>query len=358
MSGDARWPVPFARRSMAACAFGGRMLCFGGVGVRGTESILDVSDELWLFDPAAGWSRIPRTEPWPSARRCIGWTVHACRILMWGGSGVDVRADGASRHTFLNDEWLLDPVGLTWTCDFVGQDHRRSPSGDSRPAPRYTPVVHSVGGSLVLFGGYTEDRLGKRKLSDLWIDDGMEWREVDCRDAAAAGNWPGERYGCMSAADGEGVIIVGGFCDLGDHIDVWRLDVPSRRWERLSGDGGPGMPAPRYCAAMTVHDGRLVMFGGRSRRHPKLNFNDLWVFDLGERRWHEVLPCRAPHQYGADAPFPGYHAKASTAAIGSHWYVWGGEGLHGHVSDMWRLDLGALRWELVHGSRDDDPRFW
>lgn len=334
------------------------MLCFGGVGVNGSESILDVSDELWSFEPSAGWTKAPASGPVPSPRRCVGWAPHLGKVVLWGGSGIRSGPDGSLRHTFLNDHWLLDPVRGTWEQLFVGQDHRETPSGDSHPPPRYTPILHSVGGRLVLFGGYTEDRIGKRKLADVWIGDDHGWKEVLPPVRGACGRWPGVRYGCMSAADDSGVIVVGGFCDEGDHIDVWRLDASTLRWEQLAADGGPGMPAPRYCAGLALHDGRLVMFGGRSRRHAKLNFNDLWTFDLRGLRWREVVPCRQPHMYGEDSGFPGYHAKFTSAVIGDRWYIWGGEGLHGHVSDMWCLCLPTLHWELVHGARNDDPRFW
>ena len=100
------------------------------------------------------------------------------------------------------------------------------------------------------------------------------------------------------------------------------------------------------------------MFGGRSRKDPKANYNDLWCFDLGQEQWRCISPNRTPHRYDAAAAFPGYHAKSASAVIDRQWYVWGGEGLHGHVSDFWRFSFDTLEWQLLQAARPDDPRFW
>jgi len=357
----------FARRSMAAAAFGTDLWLFAGVGAGGTESILDVSDDLWRFDTLDGtWQAIPRSGPWPGARRCVGWTVSGDRILLWGGSGIAQDAPGGTRYTFLNDEWAFDPVRLRWTQLAASDDHRVAPVAaepdHERPPPRYTPVYHAVGAARFLFGGYTEDRLGKRKLNDAWIQQGRAWRSIAMppeQGYDAHARWPGLRYGSMSACDGARIYVCGGFSDDGDHNDVWAFDMTAGRWELLAPDlAHPPAPAPRYCAAFAWHEGRLVLFGGRSRRNPKLDFNDLWAFTPSSGRWECIQPVREPHRYDGSTAFPGYHAKASTAVVADRLYLWGGEGLHGHVSDLWALDLRRMTWALLLPARSDDPVFW
>jgi hypothetical protein len=360
--------VPFrARRSMAAAAFGERLYFFGGVGsATGTESILDVANDLWCFDTRdLSWREVPLSAPWPPARRCAGWTSHDGGLVLWGGSGICRTPEGATRYTFLNDVWRFIPATERWELVRETDDHRVTPadSGEAaaHPFPRYTPVWQSVGGELFLFSGYTEDRLGKRKLNDAWICRGTAWRRIPPgprQDDAGAG-WPGPRYGCMSACDSRSVYVCGGVSDAGDHIDLWRFDMAGQAWEQLSPDAdGPGTPAPRYCAAMTVHGGEVFVFGGRSRIHPKRNFNDLWAFDLAARIWRQVQENREPHRYDESAEFPGYHAKAATAVVGRDWYLWGGEGRRGHVSDFWTYSFADGRWRMLSAARSDDPCFW
>ena len=100
------------------------------------------------------------------------------------------------------------------------------------------------------------------------------------------------------------------------------------------------------------------MFGGRSRRHAKDNFSDTWRFDLGRRRWELINGPTNAHRYDAGAEHIAYHAKAASALLDGRWFLWGGEGIHGHVSDMWRFDFAAAAWSQVAPARDDDPRFW
>ncbi len=360
--------VPFtARRSIAAAAKGDRIYYFAGVGGNtGTESILDVSKELWRFDTETGaWCRIPEREPWPEARRCCGWAVEGGLIYLWGGSGVRRDPSDSWTYNFLNDLWAFNPEDHAWTCvEKSAEPNSDLPEPSLRPCPRYTPAFQSVQNRILLFGGYTEDALGKRKMNDLWIlDPRTGWSEVR-REGTVEGydaraSWPGVRYGCMST-QGEGCLFIcGGFSDQGDHIDVWAYSEEQQSWILLSPDShDDSSPSPRYCGALSYRNGQLYLFGGRSRRHPKLNYNDLWVFDLRKLSWKSLQKNRGPHTYTKEAVFPGYHAKSAAATVGSRWYILGGEGLTGHVSDFWVLDRDSLQWTLLQPARGDDPTLW
>lgn len=358
--------APFmSRRSMAVCAASGLLVFFGGVGAAATESILDVANDCWTFDPASlAWARVRETSPWPSARRCVGFTAWNGRLHLWGGSGIET-VGRDTRYTFLNDWWALDIASQRWERLRESDDHRSAPAPGIHggyPAPRYTPVFAAVGTSLFLFGGYTEDLLGKRKLNDAWVYQSERWTEIPRigrEGYVAPAAWPGPRYGCMSVATPGAVLVCGGFSEEGDHNDLWRFSVETCCWELLCGDNGAeNSPPPRYSAACALHERRLYLFGGRSRRHPKSNYNDLWAFDLDRRAWECLTPNRSPHRYDAGAPYPAYHAKASATTLDGYWYVWGGEGLRGHVSDFWRFAFSGQRWEQIQAGRHDDPVFW
>lgn len=353
----------FARRSAAVAAIGTRLVLFGGVGAAGTESILDVSDDCWSFDTEAmRWEHVPRSQPWPDARRCAGTLAVGGRMWLWGGSGLAAGAAGV-RYTFLNDWWELDLAAGGWQQRRASDDHRQWPPSHraTHPGPRYTPLFELAAGRVFLCGGYTEDRAGKRKLNDVWLSDGDTWTEVEARGPDGYGvgaAWPGVRYGAMAASDGDGVFVCGGYADDGDHGDLWRFDVPAERWQLLVADGDTTAPGARYCAALAHDRGRVFLFGGRSRRFPKRGFNDLWMFDASDGRWQCLQDNRTPHVYGRGARFPAYHAKMAAAVVDRHWYLWGGEGAHGHVSDFWRFSFDNLAWEQVQAARPDDPLLW
>lgn len=335
---------------------------FGGVGAAGTESIYDVSADLWKFNTHdLSWENIEFSDPWPRPRRCVGFADYHGHLMLWGGSGIVANGTDKVRYNFLNDLWTFNPQAKQWKQLAETEDHLLTPQVIDRPFPRYTPVFQSLQERLFLFGGYTEDRLGKRKLNDAWLlEDGM-WHEVPMNGRSGYAldcNWPGLRYGCMSATDKNIVFVCGGFADDGDHIDLWSFDPTVSSWAMLAPDDTVGAPMPRYSAAFVYHDRKLYLFGGRSRRYPKLNFNDLWVFDLIDGQWSMLSDNRLPHRYDSEATFPGYHAKSSSAVIGDYWYIWGGEGLHGHVSDFWRFDFKSQVWEHISAARHDDPEFW
>jgi Galactose oxidase, central domain len=332
--------VPFrARRSMTATACGSRIYFFGGVGAKtGTESILDVSDELWVYEPSStAWAEVPHAEPWPEARRCNGFAADGSTVFLWGGSGID-----GNDYTFLSDLWRLDVDARVWAAV--------EPSAVA-PGRRYFPVFECVASGLVMFGGYTETGDHHGMLDDTWVRESEVWRRVE------AGVHPVARYGATVGADGDEVVVFGGMTAAGDVADVWRLDAVSGRWTLLD-EGTEAAPAPRYCAAGCIWEGELLVFGGRSRVRPKENYSDLWAFNLASKRWRLVHGGVAEHRYDGSTQTPAYHAKTAHARLGDQFYMWGGEGRDGHVSDFWRLHLSTLEWELLAVARSDDPRFW
>lgn len=360
--------VPFfSRRSMAAVAFRKSIYFFGGVGSGGTDSILDVSNDLWRFDTAnLEWKQIPYSEPWPSARRCVGWIVYGGDLLLWGGSGICRTPKGDIRYTFLNDLWRFILSQERWELLRDTDDHLKTPFEGNKnylyPFPRYTPVFQSMKQDLFLFGGYTEDRLGKRKLNDTWVCRNENWYQLSSKELqgySKGAQWPGLRYGSMATSDERNIYVCGGSSDNSDHIDLWRFDMLANDWELLSqGSETSDIPHPRYCAAFSIYENKLFLFGGRARQNPKQNFSDLWFFDLITKKWQKVHDNRESHRYDAEAEFPAYHAKSASAAVEEYWYILGGEGQHGHVSDFWRYCFADNRWQMLQPTRSDDPEFW
>lgn len=353
----------FARRSMAAAQCNKNIYFFGGVGASGTESILDISSDLYCFDTQKlKWREIEQKNLWPSKRRCTGFTTVGNKIHLWGGSSVIKINDRDHTYNFLNDFWEYNIDSNFWRCIEKSDDDSILPLKNNKPIPRYTPIFEQLSDSLIVFGGYTEDRLGKRKLNDFWIYNNQKWEEFNPFDKKEGydlkANYPGMRYGCMSAANEDTLYICGGFSDEGDHIDIWKFNIRTMQWTILSSDVSQNIPNKRYCASFGYFNNKLILFGGRSRKNPKANYNDLYEFDLTTKKWSEIYPNTRDDLYNDKAVYPAYHAKSSFCIVDNFMYIWGGEGLHGHVSDFWRLNLDSYKWELLSPARDDDPKFW
>jgi N-acetylneuraminic acid mutarotase len=370
----------FARRTMKAVAIGSDIYFFGGIGAGGSESVLDVTDELWKFDTEELlWSRIKHTKPWPSARRWPGWDTDGSVVYFWGGSGLREPEPGESdpnahitapedadvTYDFRNDLWTFDPATATWTKREESDNYRKDENLErGRPRPRYAAVFHRFGEQSFLFGGKTQTRGYENvRFADVWVHEADgSWWELDIGErvlgTSREADWPARRYAAMSAATDDEIYVCGGYGEH-DYNDLWRFDLDAEQWELISTHAeSDGRHEPRYGSAFTEHDGTLYLFGGRSREYPKRNYNDLWTFDLERHQWDRIQDNYTRHRYDETATQPGYHSKAATAVVDNELYLWGGEGRHGHVSDFWRFNLDSHEWQLIQPQRSDDPIFW
>ena len=307
---------PRARRSAGAAVWRGDFHFFGGFGAGGGVAPTDVSAELWRYD--GSWQCL--AEGGPGAARYASLCVYDDSLYLFGGCGV---SDGAV--IFYDHVWRYDGV---W---------REIDAGEIRPPRRYAAALVSDGSRLILYGGMAQAPGTKQAqyFDDMWAFDPKQcrWRPV-----AQASSGPGERYGFGWVADETGFYVFGGYDGIQDRADLWRFEFATSRWRQLTADGPPA----RYCPAFGLRDGKLLLFGGRSKTNAKMNFSDSWIFDGA---WKALA--------GAG---PGYHAKAACASTDNQLWLFGGEGPNGHVSDLWRYGSGG--WARLEVCRDDDPVLW
>ncbi|EZG55353.1 kelch repeat protein [Gregarina niphandrodes] len=129
--------------------------------------------------------------------------------------------------------------------------------------------------------------------------------------------------------------------------DVWTVlndgseEAPSRR---------KGVPL-----VYSAQDQSLYLFGGAG---PGLNFNDLWKFDLIERRWYnESTKCMdawSGHHSGEDVPYPVPRAYHVLQIFNSKLVVYGGYGVNDDSEMYWEYDLRTHQWKNVI-FRDANP---
>lgn len=358
MDTKSRQSAPFrAQRSMRAAKVKDDIFVLEGVGAKGTESILDVSNLLWAFNTISlEWHLVQCQGDRPSPRRYPGFVSQADRIVLWGGSGLKIRNGHAEGHTFESDLWHFSPERSQWTC----VERSTSTSSSLHPAPRYFPVFENLGSEIVCFGGYGEENTEPRYFGDTWRLSNGKFEEVFSNRNSQHPpclNQPAPRYGAMAAVfDGE-LYVFGGYDGSRDRSDLWRYSPVAREWSLIGVEEGGYGPSARYSGAVASNSDSLVLFGGRSRKFPRNNFSDLWRFDIQTRQWH-MITGHSSHSNYRDADVPAYHAKSAYCSDGRSLWVLGGEGASGHVSDFWRLDLSSLGWELIHGARPDDPVLW
>jgi len=340
---------PTPRRAAAGCWWRGRVWLFGGCS-EGDGDAPALLDDLWSLDPVLErWQRHAAgpLAARPAARRFASLAAGPHGLHLFGGSGTE-----QGRASFRNDLWHFD--GVRWQ---LLQDTREqaSPGGEVRPSGRYTASLERVEDDLWLFGGWRRDAEGARRrtwLNDLWRYD-LEARRWECVEAYAeldaydaAARRPGNRYGQRTARLGRRLYLFGGLGHFRDRSDLWELDTRTRRWRLLCEDGREDGPAGRYGHAMAAVDGALWIFGGRSRRDPRIRFADLWRYDLRGGRWED--------RTGAVPGGPGrYLGKSALAAAGGVLHIVSGETERGgrlwHSDEAWSLDLRRERWRRLVG---------
>ena len=214
--------------------------------------------------------------------------------------------------------------------------------GGDAPGPRSGHRMVAVGDKLVIYGGMGESKY----YSDLhvwdiskgaWISKMVKMQQMKLGKEAKS---PGPRGGFAMWPDGDaGVYVWGGTRDKGrdesEYLDdLWRLDVSTWAWERVTPQAGTG-PGARSGAAVALvgADKRAVLFfggvidvheaaAGNKRKAAQAFLGDLHCYDMDARVWYvpsgagAAAACgsgaqgRVPEQQAAAAPAPRRNAQA------------------------------------------------
>lgn len=197
------------------------------------------------------------------------------------------------------------------------------------PSPRRDFAVAYSGGSLFLFGGYSDVYPNARNdVYKLTLGTTVEWSDV------AAGDGPSGRYGHRMIYDAprDRFVTFGGYD--GSYLgDTWALSAGAGAWTPLF-PSGPG-PSPRMYHAQ-VHDPlreRMIVIGGL----PDF-LNDVWALALGGApAWTQILPT-------GTAPTPRYaHSLIYQPSRDRIILFAGYDGVY--RNDVWELSLsGPPAW--------------
>ncbi|CAD7088361.1 unnamed protein product [Hermetia illucens] len=124
--------------------------------------------------------------------------------------------------------------------------------------------------------------------------------------------------------------------------DLWRFDLSERKWVRPLSMGN--YPSPKASATMVCYGDQLILFGGW--RYPSLYppyqpwrlFDELHMYSIKDNRWTVHTPACGP------PPMAGHSATIQ----GNKMVVFGGYQLNNEVNsnsnDIWCLNLDTLVW--------------
>jgi N-acetylneuraminic acid mutarotase len=288
----------------AGTCTGGSVVLFGGV-TSGTD--LQYGD-TWVFNGST-WTNVPVVGP--TARNgSNAATLPDGKVLLFGGF------DGNDNF---DDTWMWN--GAAWTQ-----------VASTGPSVRNVGAMATLGGAVVLFGGFDNEDL--TCLGDTWTWASGAW-------TATGATGPSARLGAAFAAVDSFLVLFGGqgpgVVDLGD---TWLWN--GSRWDEVSGSADAGMtptPNPRDGAAAVALGGELVLFGGADGSK---HLGDLWSWN------GEAWTSLAPHGMAPTA-----RSYAAAAVLGGRMIVFGGEDDTGTQSDTWAWD--GTSWKLVVPSGGGPP---
>jgi N-acetylneuraminic acid mutarotase len=327
------------------------------------------------------------------------WTDSSGNLWLFGGYGLTYSPGLTPPNTYLNDMWKYTGA-RNYSGSYANCWNNLIPALTGGPAPRTGAVTwtNPNSGNLFLFGG--ED--GVFFYNDIWSYNigSNAWTRVSgganlnvpavygTQGTAAAGNYPGARWGATARLDSTGKLwLFGGYGydsagTLGLLNDLWTFNINTNQWTWIAGsktvnptghygtlgtaNGQSNFPGGRQ-ASMSWLDlaGNFWVFGGfdlDSTGNPDA-LNDLWEYNVTTSVWTWMSGANVVNQkanYGtqgvaAATNVPG--ARWSSAAWADHngnLWLFGGEGYdstaNGSLSDLWLYKGGQWTWVKGPGS--------
>eukprot|EP01068_Selenidium_serpulae_P007590 Selendium_serpulae@DN4757_c0_g1_i1.p1 len=228
--------------------------------------------------------------------------------------------------SYLNDLMLYDPD----TCKYSEL------CADGKvPCPRAGHTLIPLGDTLVLHGGYTEEK----DLADTWIYHVAtnKWEELECVDTPQEG-----RFGHTAIIHEGSMYVYGGF-----HLkcigNLCRLELRSSRWHYFDFSNSIE-PKARDGHRAALHNGRMYIFSGYDGYS---NLDDLWFYDLSTGVWERVE---------STTNCPGGRYSYAAVQAGDKWVIHGGYSCGMFHWEMYEFRFDTAEWKRVPVSAESLPR--
>jgi len=193
--------------------------------------------------------------------------IYKNKMYLFGGS-----SGLKTNETFM----AFDPANNMW--ELVRSKNANNDSLNAPPAcDEHTAIVHNE--EMIVFGGFIDgDRVNSAHRFNFKSG---EWSAVlynnsECKPSARAGH---------TAVVDENFMYVFGGKDNDDYKlnDLWRLDLNTDTWEKITVDSKSEMPIGRCGHTSVMYNGHLVIFGGILEITKELN--DCYIFNFQTKCW-------------------------------------------------------------------------
>eukprot|EP00917_Polyrhabdina_sp_WS-2016_P010878 GHVP01023857.1.p1 GENE.GHVP01023857.1~~GHVP01023857.1.p1 ORF type:complete len:276 (-),score=35.18 GHVP01023857.1:87-914(-) len=225
--------------------------------------------------------------------------------------------------------------GTLWSFGGLRSDYERSESSESCPDDKWLETSVPAN-DLLKF----ENELGN-------------WAVVPSCETSAI---PFPRYGHSLTAFQNCLVVYGGQSDSQSIFgDVWSFD--GSRWAQLDVgtslsniDVDCGLTSAHPSVGRTNHgaagwNNKLLIFGGCTKNKW---LNDLWSFDLYEKKWSKIIPRSKFVEFNVGTTPPCPRDLHVTFLFENKMWVHGGWSRGKVLGDLWSFDLINQHWQRRH----------
>ncbi len=308
--------------AMAYDSHRGTVVVFGG-----GSATAPVTNELWEWHSARGWSRLvphPRNEALPPPRRghVVAYDSVRRRLVVVGGS------DGSRE---VKDVWEWDAEARAWSL-------HPSPGGPDGPPAANAMSFDVARRTMVVVSGPSFSGVGL----EFWEWDTRTGLWTNQTPSPVPGNWPSSQYGPQTAYDSvrNKLLVYGLRTGSGRSVELWEWDATARTLTSRTPAVLPTAWPPFVIAELLAFDAaanKLVMFGGASNNSSSCSLctNQLWEWSPVSGAWLNRTPAVLPPSW----PAPREQGAATFDAARRRMMVGGGMLASSNLArDLWEWD--------------------
>ncbi|KAL4098578.1 hypothetical protein QTP88_023155 [Uroleucon formosanum] len=208
--------------------------------------------------------------------------------------------------------------------------------------------------NLIIIHGGTDFEYINEYSFQLFIGNLSKKNQNDCvefEEICSTDGIPITEYGQPVHIDGQFVYSLNGTSEHQNEMDVYRLDLCTKKWQLLCQARGQH---PRTDESLrrevAYYDNHLYMFGGAHVMILLKNmfldtFEEIQVFDILTNKWQYFKTL--PDLQNSSSSYPAnrcYYGWAQCVTQPEYVYMSGGSDNHNFFSDIWRLNLITLQW--------------
>lgn len=186
--------------------------------------------------------------------------------MTYTGNRKIIMVGGVYQYWGMDETWEYDVDANTWTKlepEIIGGEL----------GERQISTVGYIGdGKVILFGGFYSGT----HYDELWEYDidANTWTKLEA--TVAEGKFAGRNTHSMVYAGFGKMIMYGGESHSAYYLQTWELDLDAMEWRKVNGIEDEVYPEiSSYTELCYIGNGKLIMYGGRSRQIP---VDETWIY--------------------------------------------------------------------------------